>query len=495
MIRMEVLEPQGRAARLYEFDGPEVRIGYRPGLDLCLKGSGGELRVALEAGKGYSVQAVSREGADFVMNGEPIAAVRALADGSIITRAGLTLRVVRTDWAGKPSGGGAENAPTTQPEGVAGAPGKPAVKPAESNYLVLFLAPVKPYLEDPEVSEILINGPDRIYVERKGKLQRTDVRFLNEQALEAAMRNIARHVGRRFDEDQPRLDARLPDGSRVHAVLPPMSREGTTVAIRKFSKDKLTMPQLVKYGSISIEGAKLIEAIVRLGKNIIVSGPTSSGKTSVLNVLSSFIPNGERILVIEDASELQLQQEHAVLFETRKPDEHGKGEVSIRDLVHSSLRLRPDRLVVGEIRGAEALDLLQAMNTGHSGSMTTIHANGPKDALSRLETCALLSGVEIPLYALRDQVRAAIQVVIHTARLTDGSRKITHVTEVLGVEGNDYKVQDLLRFRIHRMAEDGKLFGCHEGTGAMPTFMDEARMRGLSLNTDWFAVPATVPAA
>jgi pilus assembly protein CpaF len=272
-----------------------------------------------------------------------------------------------------------------------------------------------------------------------------------------------------------------------------MSREGTTVAIRKFSKDKLTMAQLVKYGSISPEGAKLIEAIVKLGKNIIVSGPTSSGKTSVLNVLSSFIPQGERILVIEDASELQLQQEHAVLFETRKPDEHGKGEISIRDLVHSSLRLRPDRLVVGEIRGAEALDLLQAMNTGHSGSMSTIHANGPKDALSRLETCALLSGVEIPLYALRDQVRSAIQVVIHTARLTDGSRKITHVTEVLGVEGTDYKVQDLLRFRVHRMAEDGKLIGRHEGTGAVPTFMDEARMRGLALSSDWFAVPAEPP--
>jgi pilus assembly protein CpaF len=362
------------------------------------------------------------------------------------------------------------------------------VKPAmdAGSYLALFFGPVRQYLDDDDVSEVLINGPRQIYIERKGKLTATEARFTNEQALQAAVKNVARNVGRFFNEENPRLDARLPDGSRVHAVIPPLSRQGTVVAIRKFRKDKLKVADLVRFGSISETGVRLIDALVKLHKNIIVSGATSSGKTSVLNVLSSFIPANERILVIEDSSELQLQQVHTVCFETRKADEHGKGEVSIRDLVHSSLRLRPDRLVIGEIRGGEALDLLQALNTGHAGSMSTIHANGPVDCLSRIETCALLSGIDIPLSALRSQVASAINVVVHTARLGDGSRKITHVSEVLGLEKGEYVVQDLLIFKQEAMDENGVLLGHHTGTGAKPTFLDEARIRRIELEESWF---------
>ena len=248
-----------------------------------------------------------------------------------------------------------------------------------NSFLVLFLAPVKEFLEDDDVSEILINGPEQIYIEKKGKLQKTDAAFTSEPALKAAASNIAKSVGRMLNEDHPRLDARLPDGSRVHAVIPPLSRCGTVIAIRKFKKDTLSIEKMLSFNSLSEDAVLLIKALVGLHKNILVSGATSSGKTSVLNALSSFIGNNERVLVIEDASELQLQQEHIVNFETRKADKNGNGEVTIRDLIHSALRLRPDRLVIGEIRGGEALDLLQALNTGHAGSMSTIHANSPLD--------------------------------------------------------------------------------------------------------------------
>lgn len=349
----------------------------------------------------------------------------------------------------------------------------------KDSFLRHFLKPIAPYLDDDDVSEIMINGPDQIFVERKGKLEVTDAAFLGEESLVAAMKNVARSVGRRLEFAEPRLDARLPDGSRVHAVIPPMARNGTVVAIRKFSRERLTVQKLIDFGSLDQKTADLIKAAVSLEKNIIVSGPTSSGKTSVLNVLSSYIPDEERILVIEDASELQLGQEHLVRFEARKPDEHGKGEVSIRDLVHSSLRLRPDRLVVGEVRGGEALDLLQALNTGHAGSMSTIHANGPADALRRLETCALLSGIDVPLSALREQVASAVNMVIHTARLADGSRKIIRVAEVRGLRDGDYWVDDLVRFESSGLQEDGTILGAHQVTGNVPTFLDEARVRGL----------------
>jgi pilus assembly protein CpaF len=336
-------------------------------------------------------------------------------------------------------------------------------------------------LEDDEVSEVMINGPRQIYVERKGRLTAAPEKFSSEQALEAAVMNVARSVGRFFDKDNPRLDARLPDGSRVHAVMPPLCRAGTVVAIRKFRKEKLSIKQLIQFGSLSEDGARLLSLVVKLGKNLIVSGATSSGKTSVLNVLSSLIPEHERILVLEDSSELQLQQQHVVCFETRKPDEHGKGEVSIRDLVHSALRLRPDRLVVGEIRGGEALDLLQAMNTGHDGSMSTIHANSARDSLFRLETCAMLSGVELPLSALREQVASSIHVIIQTARLHDGSRKITAVTEVLGLKDREYQLQDILLFQREGLTADGKITGRHVFTGHEPTFAEAARQRGIDI--------------
>ena len=356
-----------------------------------------------------------------------------------------------------------------------------------NSFLVLFFEPIRPFLESEDISEILINGPNQIYIERKGRLEPTDAKFVSEPALRAAATNVAKSVGRMLNEDNPRLDARLPDGSRVHAVIPPLSRGGTVVAIRRFSKEKLTMEQLVGFGSVSEDGARLIESIVKLHKNVIVSGATSSGKTSVLNVLSSFISDEERILVIEDASELQLQQVHTVCFETRKPDAKDKGEVTIRDLLHSALRLRPDRLVIGEIRDGEALDLLQALNTGHAGSMSTIHSNSPADCLSRIETCALLSGIDIPLTALRAQVSSAIDVVVHTARLSDGSRKITHVSEVLPLKDGEYRVEDLYVFRMTGKDSEGKITGEHGGAGTPPTFMNEAELLGLPLDKALFA--------
>lgn len=355
-----------------------------------------------------------------------------------------------------------------------------------NSYLALFFEPIRQYLQDDAVSEILINGPQRIFIERQGKLQPTDARFVSEPALKAAAVNVAKNVGRLLNEENPRLDARLPDGSRVHAVIPPLSRCGTVVAIRKFKKEKLTMAQLVSFGSITAAGSQLLDTIVKLHKNVIVSGATSSGKTSVLNVLSSFIPEAERILVIEDSSELQLQQVHTVCFETRKPDKNDKGEVTIRDLVHSALRLRPDRLVIGEIRGGEALDLLQALNTGHAGSMSTIHANSPRDCLSRIETCALLSGIDIPLSALRAQVAAAIDVVVHTARMSDGSRKIVAISEVLGLKDGEYQLQDLYEFKVLGIAPDGSLSGKFTGTGCRPRFLGDARLRQLPLDEAMF---------
>jgi pilus assembly protein CpaF len=349
-----------------------------------------------------------------------------------------------------------------------------------NSFLVLFLEPIRAYLEDDDVSEIMINGPTSVYIEKKGKLQKTDAKFISEPALKAAASNIAKSVGRLLNEDNPRLDARLPDGSRVHAVIPPLARCGTVIAIRKFKRDTITIDKMLGFGSLSEDAIKLIRALVLLHKNVIVSGATSSGKTSVLNALSSFIPNGERVLVIEDASELQLQQEHIVPFETRKPDKNGNGEVTIRDLIHSSLRLRPDRLVIGEIRGGEALDLLQALNTGHAGSMSTIHANTSLDCLFRLETCALLSGIDIPLVALRAQVASAIDAVVHTGRLSDGSRKILAISEVLPLKNGEYQVSDLLVWQTDTIAPDGKVIGRFVLKNK-PTFVDQAAIAKLEL--------------
>lgn len=349
-----------------------------------------------------------------------------------------------------------------------------------NSFLTLFLAPVAAYLSDESVSEILINGSERIYVERNGKLEEIPEKFVSEPALKAAATNIAKSVGRILDEMHPRLDARLPDGSRVHAVIPPLSRVGTVIAIRKFKKDTLTIDKMQEFGSLDESMRRLIRALVLLHKNVIVSGATSSGKTSVLNALSSFIPEGERVLVIEDASELQLQQRHIVPFETRKADKNGQGEVTIRDLIRSALRLRPDRIVIGEIRGGEALDLLQALNTGHAGSMSTIHANSPLDCLRRIETCALLSGIDIPLSALRSQVASAIDVIVHTARLSDGSRKVVAISEVMPLENGEYRVRDLQKFEVRSIRPDGTIDGGFNVCGE-PTFTDQAGIFGLQL--------------
>lgn len=351
----------------------------------------------------------------------------------------------------------------------------------QASFLVLFLEPVRPYLEDDSVSEILINGPLSIYIERKGRLEKIDAVFPSEAALKAAATNIAKSVGRILNDEYPRLDARLPDGSRVHAVIPPLSTCGTVIAIRKFSRDLLTVDKLLQFGSCSESMIRLIETMVKLHKNLIVSGATSSGKTSILNLLSGFISPNERILLIEDASELQLRQPHVVPFETRKPDKDGKGEVTIRDLIHSALRLRPDRLVIGEIRGAEALDLLQAMNTGHSGSMSTIHANSPLDALYRLETCSLFSGFDIPISALRSQIASAVNGVVHTARLSDGTRKIVAVSEVLPLQGGEYRVQELMHWRTTALDPEGRISGIFEKCDVVPTFKAEAELSMLPL--------------
>ncbi|MBI3869684.1 MAG: CpaF family protein [Verrucomicrobia bacterium] len=379
------------------------------------------------------------------------------------------------------------DAPSEEPSLIATEEPCPANSPAAKNsHLYLFFAPVEALLKDDDVSEVMINGPKNIYVERKGKIVRVDCEFVSEQALQAAVMNVARSVGRFFNSQNPRLDARLPDGSRVHAVLSPIARAGTTVAIRKFSKEKLTLEKLISLGSISSEGARLLDAIVKLGKNLIVSGATSSGKTSVLNVLSSLIPSDSRILVLEDASELQLQQSHIVAFETRKPDEYGKGEVTIRHLLHSTLRLRPDRIVVGEVRGEEALDLIQAMNTGHDGSMSTIHASNPQGALSRLEVCALLGSVEVPQFALRQQVASAVQIVLQTERLADGSRKITSISELLGLEKGEYRLEPILVFEEtgYEPAPKSRILGRHVFTGYRPSFLKAAAQRGV----DWVSI-------
>jgi len=306
-----------------------------------------------------------------------------------------------------------------------------------------FLDPVRPYLEDPAVSEVLINGPDEIWIERAGRLERSEARFPTAAALDAALRNVAQYVGKRFGADQPILEARLPDGSRVQALCPPISRRGTAVCIRRFPPDAVTPKRLLETGALSQQACAFLEECVRTRRNIVISGGTGSGKTSLLGALASFIPPSQRIVVIEDCSELRLPQPHVVYLETRPPGPRGDGEVSVRTLLRATLRLRPDRIVLGEIRAGEALDLVQAMTSGHGGGLCTVHATRPNDALHRLETMALMSGVELPLEALRAQIASAIDIIVQVDRLEDGARRITHVAECLGyrhLEG--YTVED-----------------------------------------------------
>jgi pilus assembly protein CpaF len=365
-----------------------------------------------------------------------------------------------------------------------------------SESLRAFLKPVLTYLDDESVSEIMINGPTDIWIERKGRVYKTDARFTEEGLLGAA-RNMAQFVGRVLSEERPRLDARLPDGSRIHVVLPPIARRGTTISIRKFFKDKLTIDALLQFGTMTGEMARLIDAAIHLKLNMIVSGGTGSGKTTLLNILSSLIPNEERILTIEDSAELQLNQDHLVPFESRPADKFGKGEVNMGDLLHSALRLRPDRIVVGEVRGGEAFYLMQAMNTGHGGSMSTTHANTPTDTLRRLESLCLMSSVDLPMVAVRAQVASAINLIVCCERLHDGSRKVTHVSEVMPLnEKGEYRTQDLFVFTPVTKDAEGHVLGYHGPTGILPTFLGKARAYGYNDLNEAFFDPATygVPA-
>jgi len=351
----------------------------------------------------------------------------------------------------------------------------------------VFLAPVSQYLKDDSVTEVMINGPKQIFIERAGQVEAVDSKFEDEQALMAAVRNISQYVGRPISEEAPFLDARLPDGSRIHAVVPPVAKNGTTVCIRKFSKNKLELKDLITRGALTPDAARFIDVCLYLKKNIIVSGGTGSGKTTILNILASRCQPEQRIVVLEDSSELKIHNKHVVYFEGRPANEYGKGTVTLRDLVKSSLRLRPDRVIVGEVRGGEALDLISSMNTGHSGSMGTVHSNNPKECLTRLETLALMTDSEVPVQAVRAQVASAIQIVIQLSRLQDGSRKVTHISECLGMDlhGN-YQTNDIYLFEQWGRDKDGKVQGILNPTGNLPTFMREIEVNQLPFPKEMF---------
>lgn len=348
------------------------------------------------------------------------------------------------------------------------------------------LGPLEELLAITEITEVMVNGPDHVYVEHKGVLFRTDMAFADNHQVVAAIERIVSPLGRRIDESSPMVDARLKDGSRVNAIIPPLSLVGPTITIRKFSKTPLQVKDLVSYGSISHDIAKFLDVCVKIRKNIIISGGTGSGKTTLLNILSSFLPNRERIVTIEDAAELQLRQEHVVRLESRPPNIEGKGEIAIRDLVKNSLRMRPDRIVIGECRGGEALDMLQAMNTGHDGSLTTIHANAPRDALSRLETLVLMAGFDLPLRAIREQIASAITIIVQINREKDGTRKVTCVSEITKMEGEIITMQDIFVYKQDGWNPEGKMTGRHVPTGNIPTFMDEIKRAALDLDISIF---------
>jgi pilus assembly protein CpaF len=354
---------------------------------------------------------------------------------------------------------------------------------------VLGLGPLEPFVRDPEVTEIMVNNWDTIYVERAGKLYWTGTKFHDDQQLRRTIDKIVGKVGRRVDEASPYVDARLPDGSRVNAVIPPLSIDGPALTIRKFAADPYQADDLIEFGTMTSPVAKFLEACVRGRINILVAGGTGAGKTTTLNVVSSFIPDDERILTIEDAAELRLQQPHVVRLESRPPNIEGKGQVTIRDLVRNSLRMRPDRIVVGEVRGSEALDMLQAMNTGHDGSISTIHCNSPRDALSRLETITMMAGMELSNKAIREQIASALQLIVYQARLKDGTRRFTHVTEVAGMEGEVITLQDIFLFDFSPgVDEEGRFKGRLKSTGLRPKFLDKLAERGVYVEPELFAL-------
>ena len=338
---------------------------------------------------------------------------------------------------------------------------------------IIGLGPIEPLLADDEVSEIMVNGPKQVYIEKKGKLIKTDITFTDDEHVMRIIDRIVAPLGRRVDESSPMVDARLKDGSRVNVVIRPLALNGPTITIRKFRKDKLTVQDLVRFGSMSQDMADFLAACVQARLNIVVAGGTGSGKTTLLNVLSSFIPEDERIITVENAAELQLRQDHVVTLESRPPNVEGKGEVTIRDLVINCLRMRPERIIVGECRGGETLDMLQAMNTGHDGSMTTIHANTPRDAVSRIETMCLMAGMDLPARAIREQIASAIHVFVQQSRLKDGSRKVTQITEVAGMEGDVVVLQDIFVFEQTGIDEKGKIVGQLRPTGVRPRFLEK----------------------
>lgn len=348
------------------------------------------------------------------------------------------------------------------------------------------LGPINSFIKDPEVSEIMVNGPKQVYVERKGKLVSTGVTFRDDEHVMHVIEKIVAPLGRRIDESSPMVDARLPNGSRVNAIIPPLAIDGPSITIRKFSEHPFTIKDLINFSTLDSNMALFIKACVESRLNIVVSGGTGSGKTTTLNVLSSFIPDDERIVTIEDAAELQLGQEHVIRLETRPPNIEGKGAITIRDLVRNSLRMRPDRIVVGEVRGGEALDMLQAMNTGHDGSLTTGHANTPRDMIARLETMVLMAGMDLPIRAIREQISSAVDLIVQQSRLKDGSRKVTHITEIVGMEGETITMQDIFIYKQRGRDEKGKIIGEFTGTGIKPKFWEKFESSGVSLPNNIF---------
>ncbi len=353
---------------------------------------------------------------------------------------------------------------------------------------IMGYGPIEELVQNPNYSEIMVNGPNQIYVEDKGKLKLTDLKFRDEEHLMNIINRIVSNVGRHVDEASPMVDARLSDGSRVNAIIPPLSLVGPVLTIRKFGKKPITAQQLLQFGSLTPNMLQFLEACVKGKLNIVVAGGTGSGKTTLLNVLSSYIPEDERIVTIEDAAEVQLKQQHVITLEARPANLEGKGAVTIRNLVKNALRMRPDRIIVGEVRSEETLDMLQAMNTGHDGSLTTTHANSPRDTVSRLETMVLMSGMELPLKAIRDQVSSAIDLIVQQSRLRDGTRKITSITEVVGMEGDIVSMQDIFVYETDgRVDASGKFIGKFRATGVRPNCLEKIRGNGVAVNNEWFA--------
>jgi pilus assembly protein CpaF len=351
---------------------------------------------------------------------------------------------------------------------------------------VAGLGPLEPLLANADVTEIMVNGPYRVYVEKAGRIELSEARFRDTQHVMNIIDRIVTSIGRRIDESSPMVDARLPDGSRVNAVIPPLSLVGPVITIRKFSRMPYTPQDLIRFGSLTPRMMSFLDACVKGKLNIIVSGGTGSGKTTLLNVLSGFIPEDERIVTIEDAAELQLRQQHVVTLESRPPNIEGKGQITIRDLVRNALRMRPDRIVVGEVRSGETLDMLQAMNTGHDGSITTAHANTSRDLISRLETMVLMAGMELPLKAIREQIASAIDLIVQQARLRDGSRKITSITEIVGMEGDVITLQDIFTYDSEGVDSMGKFKGQFRATGIKPQFIEKMRNNGVGVRDEWF---------